>query len=616
MTVTGAAAEGPELDPAITLEHLRGPGYPPGFYGTIRQRLPIFAAVGALSVLAALIPFPHERTAEILVAGALFFVLTAAAVVLPWRRLPEWFWPVIPIGYIAVIALLRDAEGGTISGLEALYFLPIVWLAFYGRREQLIVGLVAVFLAMVIPILVVGPPEYPASEWRLVVVTTIVLSLVSFSFLTMVTRDRDYVADMAEQSLLARQNARQALETREQLASLLRAATGTAVIGADENGLVSFFSAGAQRMFGYSAEEVVGTLVIDRRELFERQEDLEALVRRAHNQTTPAEEPIWTYVRKDRVKRRCSVAITSQRTVSGHRGYVIVAHDVTEREQLDVERERLLAVQREVTQVLVEQNHRLRELTQMKDDVVATVSHELRTPLTSIRGFVELLLDGKSEGFDPEQIRMLKTIDRSSRQLLQVAEDLLADPGGGQGLRVKFAATNLSTLARDAVDTMAATAASRDIGLRLVVDRPVIILGDNSRLHQLFANLLSNALKFTPPGGRVEVQVSALDHFARLDVLDTGPGIPTDQREQLFERFYRLASSTSQGVPGTGLGLAIAKSVVEAHEGTIQIVDTPGWATTFRVHLPLAQRPVVPPPPPGAAGPAPAPPGTPAHTSS
>jgi len=586
---------GPELDPAVALEHLRGPGYPPGFYGTIRQRLPIFAAVGALSVLVALIPFPHQRTGEILVAGALFFLLTAMAVVLPWRRLPQWFWPVIPIGYIAVIALLRDAQGGTVSGLEALYFLPIVWLAFYGRREQLIVGLAAVCLAMVVPILWVGPPEYPTSEWRLVVVTTIVLALVSFSFLTMVTRDRAYVADMAEQSLLARESARQALEAREQLASLLRAATGTAVIGVDENGFVSFFSAGAERMFGHTADEVVGTVVIDRKELFQRKEELDALVRKAHAQTTPAEEPVWTYVRKDRVKRRCSVAITSQRTTSGHRGYVIVAHDVTEREQLGVERERLLAVQREVTQVLVEQNLRLRELTQMKDDVVATVSHELRTPLTSIVGFVELLLDGKPEQFDEEQIRMLNTIDRSSRQLLQVAEDLLADPGGGQGLRVKFEPTNLSALARDALDTMAATAASRRINLRVVADRPVIILGDASRLHQLFANLLANALKFSPPGGRVEVRVTGLERFARLEVLDDGPGIPVAEREQLFERFYRLASSTSQGIPGTGLGLAIAKSVVEAHEGTIEIVDTPGWSTTFRVHLPLAERPATAP---------------------
>ena len=591
MTDTGPAV-GPELDPAIALERRRGPGgYPPGFYGTIRQRLPVFAAVGALSVLTALIPFPHQRTPEILAAGALFFGLTTMAVVLPWRRLPQWFWPVIPIGYIAVIALLRDAQGGTVSGLEGLYFLPIVWLAFYGRREQLVAGVVAVFLAMVIPILWVGSPAYPDSEWRLVVVTTIVLALVSFSFLTMVSRDRAYVADMAAQSLLARESSRQAIEARERLASILQTAIGTAVIGLDQNGLVSFFSAGAERMFGYAANNVVGKVVLNH--FIDRNGSSQ--LRGAPGQpaapgTTPAEESIWTYDRGDQVKRRCSVSITSQRTQTGHRGYVVVAHDVTEREQLGVERERLLAVQREVTQVLVEQNHRLRELTQMKDDVVATVSHELRTPITSIRGFVELLLDGRSDRLDDEQIRMLKTIDRSSRQLLQVVEDLLADPGGGQGLRVKFAATDLSGLARDAVDSMTATAMSRRISLRLIADIPVIILGDTSRLHQLFANLLSNSLKFTPRGGRVEVRVSPLEHFARLEVLDNGPGIPLEEREHLFERFYRLASSTSQGVPGTGLGLAIAKSVVEAHDGTIEIVDTPGWSTTFRVHLPLAER--------------------------
>ena len=106
---------------------------PAGFYRNIRQRLPVFAAVGALSVLVALIPFPHQRTLEILVAGALFFLLTG----LRWccrGAASPWFWPVIPIGYIAVIALLRDAQGGTRSGLDALYFLPIVWLAFYGQR--------------------------------------------------------------------------------------------------------------------------------------------------------------------------------------------------------------------------------------------------------------------------------------------------------------------------------------------------------------------------------------------------------------------------------------------------------------------------------------------------
>jgi two-component system OmpR family sensor kinase len=100
-------------------------------------------------------------------------------------------------------------------------------------------------------------------------------------------------------------------------------------------------------------------------------------------------------------------------------------------------------------------------------------------------------------------------------------------------------------------------------------------------------NLLSNAIKFAPHGGRVHVVVDAVDDFARILVLDDGPGIPESERPQLFERFYRVASSMEMGVPGTGLGLAIAKSVAEAHDGSIDIIDTPGWSTTFRVFLPM-----------------------------
>ncbi len=123
-------------------------------------------------------------------------------------------------------------------------------------------------------------------------------------------------------------------------------------------------------------------------------------------------------------------------------GYVVVAIDVTEREELAADRERLFAIQKEVTQSLIEQNNRLRELTQMKDDVVATVSHELRTPITSIRGFIELLLDAQSE-LTESQVRMLATIDRNAEQLQRVAEDLLTDPGAGRGLKVAFAELDL-----------------------------------------------------------------------------------------------------------------------------------------------------------------------------
>ena len=239
-----------------------------------------------------------------------------------------------------------------------------------------------------------------------------------------------------------------------------------------------------------------------------------------------------------------------------------------------------------MTQSLIEQNNRLRELTQMKDDVVATVSHELRTPITSIRGFVELLLDASNE-LTESQVRMLQTIERNAEHLQLVAEDLLADPGAGRGLRVAFAELDLTRLAEDAVHAMQTSAAVSGVVLGMDPGAEVPIFGDPTRLHQLLGNLLSNAIKFSPRGGRVQVVVDTIDAYARVQVLDEGPGIPPGERDQLFERFYRLASSTELGVPGTGLGLAIAKSVAEAHEGFMDIVDTPGWSTTFRVFLPL-----------------------------
>jgi signal transduction histidine kinase len=267
-------------------------------------------------------------------------------------------------------------------------------------------------------------------------------------------------------------------------------------------------------------------------------------------------------------------------------GYVVVAIDVTEREELAADRERLFAIQKEVTQSLIEQNNRLRELTQMKDDVVATVSHELRTPITSIRGFLELLVDASTDLSD-EQMRMLQTIQRNADQLQRVAEDLLADPGAGHGLKVAFMELDFNRLAEDAVQSMQMSAAVSGVALTMESGGELPVFGDPTRLHQLLGNLLSNAIKFSPRGGRVHVIADTVDAYARVQVLDEGPGIPVGERDQLFERFYRLASSDEMGVPGTGLGLAIAKSVAEAHEGFVEITDTPGWSSTFRVFLPL-----------------------------
>jgi len=608
-----------------------GTALPIGFSGSMRVRLPIFALVAVGTVLIAVVPFPHGARREISLAGVLFFVLVAAAFLLPWERLPDWAWLIIPIGYIAVIAIIRDAQGGSDSGLVAVYLLPIVWLSLYGRRLHLLVGLFCLDLALLVPLLIVGSPKYPTIEWRQVAVLATVTTLVASTVYTMVSRDRAFLSDLAQQSGIARRNAREAHYARDRLETLLRAATGSAIMGVDPAGTVTFFSAGAEQMLGYPASEVVGIRsiadFIDPAQIDERRQTIDAMRTALEplDAETAAEVP-WTATRKDGHQRRCVVRVRAlpvptpdtalgdewsedgesseapeaaeavSAGANGHAelndamapstgGYVVVAIDVTEREELAADRERLFAIQKEVTQSLVEQNNRLRELTQMKDDVVATVSHELRTPITSIRGFIELLLDASSD-LTESQMRMLETIERNVEQLQRVAEDLLADPGAGRGLRVAFTELDLNRLAEEAVHAIQTSATVAGIVLSIQPGDEVPVFGDPTRLHQLLGNLLSNAIKFSPRGGRVHVIVDNVDSYARVQVLDEGPGIPESERDQLFERFYR-ASSTEMGVPGTGLGLAIAKSVAEAHEGFVDIVDTPGWSTTFRVFLPL-----------------------------
>jgi hypothetical protein len=585
----------------------------------MRLRLPVFALVAVGTVLIGVLPFPHDARREISVAGALFFVLVSAAFLAPWERLPDWAWVSIPVGYMAVIGIIRDAQGGGRSGLVVVYVLPIVWLALYGRRTHLLIGLFCLDLALLVPVLLVGAPGYPTSEWREVVVMAVVTTLLSNVVHTMVSRDRAYVVDLAAQSSFARLSALDADTARDRLETLLRAATGSAIMGVDPSGTVTFFSAGAEQMLGYGAAEVVGIRsiadFIDPAQIDERRQAIDALrtPKASVDAETAAEVP-WTATRKDGQQRRCVVRVRAlpapdpevvaaveseldpdgtngstldEAEAAANGGYVVVAIDVTEREELAAERERVLTVQSEVTQSLIEQNNRLRELTQMKDDVVATVSHELRTPITSIRGFIELLMDGAADELSADQLKMLKTIDRNSAQLQRVAEDLLADPGAGHGLRVAFTELDLRRVAEDAVEAMQTAARTAGVTVTLDSGTGVPIFGDGGRLHQLLGNLLSNAIKFSPRGGRVMVVADMVDRFARVQVMDEGPGIPETERAQLFERFYRLASSTAAGVPGTGLGLAIAKSVAEAHDGFVDIADTPGWSTTFRVFLPL-----------------------------
>jgi signal transduction histidine kinase/CHASE3 domain sensor protein len=229
-----------------------------------------------------------------------------------------------------------------------------------------------------------------------------------------------------------------------------------------------------------------------------------------------------------------------------------------------------------------------RELDRLKDDFVATVSHELRTPLTSMMGFVEMLRDGEGGSLNDEQDRFLAIVQRSAERLQRLVGDLLfvarLDAGG---LQLQLEDLSLDEVVVECIEANAALARAREIELGHETEAMPLVQADRERLAQLSANLISNALKFTPAGGRVVARTFPDDGRAVLEVEDTGIGIPQTEQDRLFQRFFRSSTATAQAIPGTGLGLVITKAIAEAHGGEISVRSQPGQGTCFRVELPF-----------------------------
>jgi hypothetical protein len=230
---------------------------------------------------------------------------------------------------------------------------------------------------------------------------------------------------------------------------------------------------------------------------------------------------------------------------------------------------------------------RLRDLDRSKSDFVATVSHDLRTPLTSIIGNTELLLDGDAGEIPPLQQKLIATVDRNARRLDTLVGDLLLLSRVESGtMRLDLRPVAIREVIDGALEALAAKL-SDDIALEVEAPaEPVLVQGDLDQLERVTTNLVGNALKFTPPGGRVEICVAPDPEQVRLQIRDTGMGIPEDELPYVFDRFYRSSRSQKKGSPGTGLGLTIVKSIVDLHHGTIEAAANPGGGTVFTITLP------------------------------
>jgi PAS domain S-box-containing protein len=359
-------------------------------------------------------------------------------------------------------------------------------------------------------------------------------------------------------ALIVRRRTRQ-LERLAHRNELVLSSAGDGIYGLDREGRAQFVNRAAAKMTGHEPEELVGRrltpLIRDSR--FDSAYESPVIASISERRTYTGAD---VYRRKDGITFPVEFTSTPIEEAGAVVGAVVVFRDISER----------LAAER------------------AKDDFVATVSHELRTPLTSIQGYVEMLLEGEAGELAEGQRGFLEVVRRNSGRLQDLVADLLfvAQADGGV-LTLQPAELDLAELVRESAASVAPAAADKEVEVTQSLGAVPPIVGDRHRLRQVMDNLLSNALKFTPAGGTIDVRAFAAGRQAVLEVADTGMGMSPEDQARVYERFYRTAEAQRMALQGTGLGLAIAKAIVDAHGGEIRVESVEGEGTTFRVELPL-----------------------------
>jgi signal transduction histidine kinase len=254
-----------------------------------------------------------------------------------------------------------------------------------------------------------------------------------------------------------------------------------------------------------------------------------------------------------------------------------------------LERADLLARLEGLNRMLAVQVEALRVSDQLKSDFVSSVSHELRTPLASILGYLDVLIEGELGEMTPEQAEFVKIVDDNARRLLTLINDLLTLSGIESGrMLLRPEPVDVRTLVERLVLDQQSSAAQRQLSLTLdLPDDALVAEVDRDRISQVVTNVVANAIKFSEPGGDVRVRVHRDGSRAELVVADTGIGIPREDSDRLFQRFFRARNATDAAIPGTGLGLAICKGIVDAHSGEIAVESETDQGTTIRVSLPM-----------------------------
>lgn len=521
-------------------------------------QLPLSLLVSFLG-LATPFTWPSLLSSPAYVAGlGLHLVLFAACFMTPWERLPASTYLSIPVLDLLAIGLLRNGAAPHLPGLAILVVFPIIWLAASGMlvRTTLALSAVGPFLIM-LPSAAGSLPHLTASDITALVLFPLMMLAVAlairFASVNMRVQHRELLAmgdELRELLSVSRE--------REKLLTTILDATDVAVAAVDSSGRY-LVTNNRQRIFRQAtgvADEMPGQghqLIFgqDRQTLLPPGK---RPINRAIAGESFADYLVWAG--EDPVQRAYSTAARPLTSENGHlNGAVVVYSDVTG----------------------------WVEALAAHEELISNVSHEFRTPLNSILGNVDLVLEDAAE-LSSITAQRLTVVQRNSERLLALLADLSATASAA--LKVHPKRTDLASLVESSLSSARAEADRSGVRLAAHIPSPLWAYADPLRIGQALDNLVSNAIKYSPDGGVVDISAGAGGDWVELSVRDTGMGMSTDDAARVFRRYYRTDSAREAAIPGAGLGLSITKMIVERHGGKVACTSDRGKGSTFTVTLP------------------------------
>jgi len=529
--------------------------------GTASKQLYFAATVLGTTALIAVSHHELVLAPPYLLALAVLTVATVLAVVIDWDARPPAWCSVVPVLDMIAVALVRDLLRDSAIAVSLLVLIPVLWLSARARGRGVVIAVLAVTALISVPSLVRAPHVDSLALAHSMLLPFIVLQmgLLTVGALNLMDRKNQHLAEALEEeeSLL------DAAAASEQLLHSIIDSVGTGIVVVDKDGHDLMMNRAQHRIHALASPEDI-----------EDPTEAELLLRSPGTTATiPASR---------RPVRRAVLQETYDNFVVdvGPPGQESHTFSTSARQILDRQgaRSGAVVVFSDVTSYI--------ETVRSQEKFVAGVSHELRTPLTSVIGYLELARD--DQDLSRETASYLEVAQRNAEQLLVIVQDLLADQVARSGTQeLVLRPRRLSEIARQSTESFALRATEVGIALELDAEETPELPLDEQRLQQAVGNLLSNALKYTPRGGTVQVCTRVHRNQAELHVIDSGIGMSAQEQTNLFTPYYRTRTARESAIAGHGIGLALTRQIVVAHGGQISVRSRPGKGSEFSLHFPL-----------------------------